>query len=264
MPHSTATHIHADPLPAGRTPSNGRVPVKPSGQCPERSVIPVVPNKIAERIQYYVAHVDPWTDNAASIGLTEEQAADFTTLVTAARAAFDAAYQAREAAKNATTELAVAVQAMHTGTGGGADLIKTIRTYAETTGNPAVYGLAMIPQPKTPGALPPPGLCTDITVTLGQDGAIILTWKCSNPVGASGTSYEIMRSVAGADYTFVDNAGKKRYEDTGVPANASPVTYRITAVRAGVRGPVAQFTVSFGTAGPVVVQTVQTPQTEAA
>ncbi len=57
----------------------------------------IVPRKIVERVMFYQNHLTPWTDNAAAIGLTTQQAGDFALLVIAANNAMNAAEAARDA-----------------------------------------------------------------------------------------------------------------------------------------------------------------------
>jgi hypothetical protein len=116
-------------------------------------------------------------------------------LTTAARAAYNAHLAAQSAARAATENFYDKVRAMHSGAGAGADMIQTIKTYAQTKNDPNVYVLAQIPPPAQGGTTPPPGTPFDFTVGLLQDGSLALKWKCSNPSGTVGTIYEVKRRV---------------------------------------------------------------------
>lgn len=210
----------------------------------------VVPDTRLGKIEFYEAHISPWTTNAAGIGLTPASVTALGTLTTQARAAFNAAEAARLAAKTATQAYYDAVRAMHSGPGAGQDMIDTIRNYAESKGNANVYILAQIPPPADPSTAPPPGTPLDFTVGLLQSGALELKWKCNNPSGTQGTIYEVKRSIGGGAFNFVGATGVKSFTDDTLPSGAMPATYQVTAVRSTARGNPAQFTVNFGIGGP--------------
>lgn len=210
----------------------------------------VVPDSRLGKIEFYEAHITPWTTNAAAIGLTPASVTALGTLTTNARKAFDAAEAARQAAKSATQAYYDAVRAMHNGPGAGADMIDTIRNKAQSTNNPAVYTLAQIPPPATPGTTPPPGTPFGFTVGLLQDGSLELKWKCNNPSGTQGTIYEVKRQIGGGAFSFIGASGVKTFTDDTLSSGSTPATYQITAVRSTARGNPAQFTVNFGTGGP--------------
>lgn len=212
----------------------------------------VPPTKFG-KLQFYEAHIDPWTNNAAAIGLGLPDIADLTTATNEARAAYNGLLIARDAAKAATLNFTDKVATMHGAPGLGSDMIDTIRNFAQSTDDDNVYVLAQIPAPGTPGAVGPPGIPFDFRVGLLQDGSTELTWKCNNPVGARGTVYEIFRADSGNPMAFLNTAGSKSYTDSTLPSNSSPVTYRVTGIRSTLRGNPGQFTVQFGAGGAVQV-----------
>lgn len=212
----------------------------------------IVPENRLERIEFYEAHIAPWTTNAVGIGLTAASVTALGALVTSARNAYNAAEAARQAAKAATQSFYDAVRAMHSNPGAGADMIEQIKNYAQTKNLPNVYTLAQIPPPAVPGVTPPPGTPFDFTVGLLQNGSLELKWKCNNPSGTSGTIYEVARRLGGSTtgpFEYVGPTGVKTIIDDTVPSNAGPVTYQITAIRSTQRGNPAQFTVTFGMGG---------------
>lgn len=206
-----------------------------------------VPNTNLGKIEFYESHLPAWGTNAVAIGLTAAAATNLATLTTAARSAYNAHITAQAAARAATANYYDKVAAMHSGPGAGADMLRTIRAFAQSTNNPNVYVLAQIPPPATPGAVPPPGTPFDFRVELLQNGAVDLRWKCNNPSGASGTVYEVMRRVGSEPFVYMDSPGVRQFTDYAVPAGSGAVTYRVTAVRSTTRGNPAQFTVTFGT-----------------
>lgn len=210
----------------------------------------VVPTSRLGKIEFYEAHIAPWSANAANIGLTPGAVTTLTTLTTAARTAYNAAESARNAAKAATQAFYEAVRAMHSNPGAGADMIDTIRNYAESKNQPNVYTLAQIPPPAAPAPVGPPGTPFDFVVTLLQSGALQLRWKCRNPSNSQGTLYEIMRKTPGSDgFVFIGASGAKTFTDDTLLSGDQPAQYMITAVRSTQRGDPAQFIVNFGVGG---------------
>jgi hypothetical protein len=206
----------------------------------------VVPTNRVARIEFYEAHIAPWTAAAGDIGLTVGEIANITALTEAARASYLAAEEAREASKAATQTFYNAVSQLgKTGSG----LIDTIRVYAEANNNPNVYSLAQIPPPSSGSPIPAPGIPFQPVVTLSQTGAIALNWKCTNPSGASGTIYEVRRQIGSGSFVFVGATGTREFIDDTIPAGSSIVNYQVNGLRSTVRGPVATFNVRFGVGG---------------
>jgi hypothetical protein len=210
----------------------------------------VVPDTRLGKIEFYEAHISPWTANAAGIGLMPASVTALSGLTTTARDKYNDAEAARQAAKAATLAFHDAVRAMHSGPGAGQDMIDTIRNHAETKDDPNVYVLAQIPPPADPSTAPPPGTPFEFRVGLLQNGALELKWKCNNPSGTQGTIYEVKRTIGGGSLNFVGATGVKLFTDDTLPSGSAPVTYQITAIRSTARGNPAQFTVNFGIGGP--------------
>lgn len=206
----------------------------------------VVPNTRLGRIEFYESHLAVWTANATAIGLTEPLVTALGVRVADARAAYNAAEEARAASKAATFNFHLETDGM---ADLGAGLIRTIKNYAETSGNPNVYSLAQIPPPQPPGPTPPPGKPTDLSVGLLQTGALELKWKCDNPAGTYGTVYEVQRRIGSGAFTYVGVSGTRSFTDATLPQGSSSVVYQITAIRSTQSGPVAQFVVNFGVQG---------------
>ena len=209
----------------------------------------VVPDNRLGKIEFYEAHITPWTTNAAAIGLLPAAVTALGAATTNARKAYNDHLAAQAAAKAATNAFYDKVRIMHGSPGFGADMIQTIKTFAQTSNNPNVYVLAQIPPPAQGGTTPPPGTPFDFTVGLLQDGSLELKWKCSNPSGTVGTIYEVLRKVGTGAFSFVGATGVKTFTDDTL-TGASPVMYQITGVRSTARGNPAQFTVHFGVGGP--------------
>lgn len=209
----------------------------------------VIPNTRLGKVEFYEAHITPWTTNAVGIGLTAAAVTALAEAVADARAAYDAHLAAQQAARAATQNFYEKVRLMHSAPGRGSDMLETIKTFARTTDDPNVYILAQIPPPRDPGALPPPGTPFGFTVGLLQNGSLELKWKCSNPPGTYGTIYEVRRQIGGGAFAFVGATGSRTFVDDTLPSGASPATYQVTGVRSTSRGKPAQFTVTFGVGG---------------
>lgn len=217
----------------------------------------VVPTNRLAKIEFYEARIAPWTTNATAIGLTAASVTALGTATVNARKAYDDHIAAQAAAKAATQAYYDSVREMHKAPGAGADMIQTIKTFAQTTDNPNVYVLAQIPAPQAPSTPPPPGTPFELSVGLLGDGSLQLKWKCSNPAGTTGTIYEVRRALAGGSMQFIGASGVKSFVDDLLPSGAAtPVTYQITAVRSTARGNPAQFLVNFGTGGGFTVSAV--------
>lgn len=212
----------------------------------------IVPQNRAARLQFYEAHFAPWTGNAVAIGLTPESVTALGTLTDSCRTAYDNMIAARQASKAATLAFYNTADAMHADPGAGADMIATIKNYAQITDDPNVYVLAEIPAPAVPGVVPPPGRPFDFEVGLGASGAITLGWKCDNPTASTGVYYEVRRQIGDpGDSVIIGTSGERSFTDDTLPASAATavggVVYTITAVRGALRGGDATVLLKFGT-----------------
>lgn len=203
----------------------------------------VVPKKTVDMIQFFENHNVTWSANAVAIGTTAGAVTDLETKTGNARALYTAQSEAKQAMKQATTNLRVAKTAMATA---GAAIIKQIRAKAEMTGD-SVYGLAGIPIPGTPTPVPAPGTPTDFKAQLQPQGEIEVSFKCANPVGGQGTVYEIARKLGdAATFETIATVGTKKFVDDTLPRGTEKVTYGITAIRSTKKGVSGVFTVYFG------------------
>lgn len=192
----------------------------------------IVPDTQQDAINFFSSRMAAWAANATAIGLTTAQVTAFASLVNAAQTKRSAAQVARNASKTATLDLGGAMQSMRTV---GGDLIKTIRAYAETTGNNSVYLLSNIPPVAPPTPLGPPEAPTQVRAVLNSDGQIEIKWDGTR---VGGTSFRVERSitpVAGApsDYALLNVVEERSYLDTQVPQGVAAVSYKIKAQRAG-------------------------------
>lgn len=195
------------------------------------------------KIQFCEAHNDTWTTNAVAIGTTAPAVANLVTLTTTARDAFTAQQVARDAAKDATNNLNIAVRAM---TNAAAEIIKQIKAKAAVSGD-SIYSLASIPVPAIPGPVGELGKPNTFKATLSETGTVELNWKCRQPKSATGTVYTVYRRIGGTgEYQYLGGSGMKKFWDNTLPAGSTEVQYQVQAVRSTSVGPFAQFNVNFG------------------
>lgn len=219
----------------------------------------VVPRDNTGAVTFYEVHAPVWQAEAASIGLTPEDAAAVADAAAAARDAFNQQYAAQQAARAATQAYENAVARLRAA---GAACIAKVRVAATAAGEGGngVYERAQLPMPASPGRLPAPGRPTNFATRLNADGALELTWACDNPSGTAGTVYEIRRRDVAATgesgpLTFVAVAGSKSFLDATVPPGTAVAEYQVTAIRSTRRGSPGRYRVTFaagGTAAPVL------------
>lgn len=214
----------------------------------------VLPKTRTELVTFCEQHVPVFTANAAAIGLTPAQVTAMDNLAKAARTKLTAQAAAKDAAKAATLQFYTAEDTLRDSI---ADLVRIIKTYAETTDNPNVYALAQIPPPSAPTQRPAPGQPTNIRVELLTGGAVAFTWKSTN---ASGGYFVIRRRVAGTQDAFViaGTSDRRSFTDTTIPAGGGPWEYAIQGFRTNVAGAESDhFILSLGAGGAQVQSLAQ-------
>ena len=165
-----------------------------------------VPVKDIECIQFFEFHYPIWNSAPpATIGLTPLQLTALDIATKAARNTFTAQQNAKNAAKAATVNFRTAIGTLRNS---GADLVKAIRAFAQTSNNPAVYSLAQIDPPAPPVPRPAPGQPNDFTVNLSTEGAIVLKWKATNAAASGGVYFNIRRKLSGDVPTIVMKNGQ--------------------------------------------------------
>ncbi|MEO1716609.1 MAG: hypothetical protein AAFR76_05810 [Planctomycetota bacterium] len=209
----------------------------------------VIPNGKAERISFFEIRLNDWAANAAAIGLDTSEATQIAGLTAQARAAFNAAQEARANALSATQTQDDAIDAM---VAYGADLVKTIKAFAETNEDPGVYTTANIPQPRPRTPLGPAPQPQNVTLNLTTTGAISVAWQAET---AGRMAFVIERQtmpVGGSfgDWSIIGTTTTKNFIDETVPAGLERAVYRITAERPGGRSePSESATAYFGRTG---------------
>lgn len=237
-----------------------------------------LPRKQGELIQWAEAHGPLWATAPTTVGLTAALATEYQAAVSATKAAALAAEKARLASKSATQTLDDQVSNLRDLSGA---LIEVIKAFARTTGGEGVYALAGISPPSPPGTVPAPTQPTNLKVALNPTGSLTVTWKATQPEGASNTVYMIKRKLPNqSGYTLVDTVGAKRFTDNTLPIGVDGVSYIVQSKRGEERSPdseavsitfgsVAGGPGGFGQPGTAIVATIggggdETPQSQAA
>jgi hypothetical protein len=107
----------------------------------------------------------------------------------------------------------------------------------------------------TPTPMGPLGQARNFKVVLDPASGIVnLTWKCTNPRGATGAVYQLYRRLGSTgDFQYMGGVGEKKYTDAAVPSGTAQVQYQIQAVRSTSVGPWALCIVNFGTGNSATV-----------
>lgn len=219
----------------------------------------ILPSARVERITFVENHTATWQTVATDIGTTAAAVTALTTKATAARDAYNAHVLAQAQAKAATQAFYDAVASMTTD---ATAIIRQVKAKAALDGN-SVYTTSLLPIPATPTPVPPPGTPMDFKVALQTDGALELKWKCPNPAGASGTTYQVSRKDGTAgEFAMLTTVGARTFVDPTIPAGTPCVTYKVQALRSTALGGAAYFLVNFGVAagtGEVTASVVEVP-----
>ncbi len=199
-------------------------------------------------VSFAAAHVEPFTENAALLGLPPGLLADYTTAVQEARAALIEVEAARQAYKAAAAFAEARCNALSRVMTRAVETID--RTAANAAEPTALYSAALLLPPSTPGVMPPPGPCNGFKAALNSDGSVTISWKCRNPDNAHGTIYHVLRRLPGeSGFTQVALTARKRFKDATLPAGAGQAQYTVQGRRGDALGPVsAIFTVLLGAA----------------
>jgi hypothetical protein len=173
-----------------------------------------------------------------------------------ARALATAQEEAQAAARSATARYNSAVAAVDEA---GATAIMKIRTQAESTDNPHIYSLARIPAIAKRSPVAEPGTPYSLKVELDSNGSLILTWKCKNPKGSTGTTYRLNRSIDDGPFVYLGISGEKEFADNKIPAGAKNILYEIRAMRSTKAGTAEIFPVSLCSNGIATLLKFQSP-----
>lgn len=207
---------------------------------------PTIPETKSGQLEFFETRINAWAASAAQIGLLETQTTQLSSLITAARASYDAAQAAKQALKGLVEVQDADLAAM---TQFGSQLVQTIRAYAVQTGDPQVYATAEIEPRKEPTAIPP-FPASNLTYELTTSGALRLSWDGRL---STGTSYILERAFFNEQgqpqsfeaIAFVDGLS---YTDETIPSGTGNILYQVKALKGETTTqPTAPIFVRFGT-----------------
>lgn len=207
----------------------------------------VLPNTIADEIQFGETHAPVWALGPTVVGLTAAQCTAISAAVVDARKKFNDANSARAASKAATNALTVSMSTMHTLV---ADAVKQIRLFAESTNDNTVYTKAQIPAPAAPTPAPPPMQPVQLGASILPTGALRISFKATDPAAGGATTYLVSRKLTGdTNFTVIGSAGSSRttqgvslprgfkfFDDATLPSGSNNMQYMVQGQRGAVFG----------------------------
>lgn len=184
----------------------------------------------AQVLAYCQVHVEPFTQHAAAIGLSPTALTNFVSATQEHAEAESQLEAARIAYAAAASHVKRTYVAMTTAL---SQSVAMVRQHAVQTRDINVYNLAQVPPIAKRSKMPAPGAVHSARAKLQTNtGAIVLSWKTSNPQNAKGTSYVVRRKLAQEqDFAFVGITGDTSFQDAPLPAGTLSVQYTITAQR---------------------------------
>jgi hypothetical protein len=208
-----------------------------------------MPSKDNAALVWLEAHIERWTSDPASIGLTAAQASELSARITAARQARIDADERHDLAQAATALYHDHAARMKDY---ASALITTIKAFAANASDPSqVRQAAAItaPAPRTPAD--PPEQPAITRARLGGTGTITIDFKGRGPTG---TVWQVQRKRADEtafSYIGTADVATKSFTDTTLPAGTASAAYRVQGVRGSLIGPASfPMTVGLGSAKP--------------
>lgn len=204
----------------------------------------IPPQPKVDQITWFENHLPLWAATPTAFGTSAAAVTALTTVVKAARSAYSAAQSARDLSKAATTAETEAVATMLVP---GRQIVNTMKSFIEASGNTALWGQSGLTPPAGPGVAPTPTAPYAMSATLDSEGNVLVKWKTSQPKGVSGVIYSVRRSIDGGAYTLLDSVGEKKYTDESVPVGTVSVAYVVQAKRGRqFSNPSESLTIRFG------------------
>ena len=187
---------------------------------------PVLPNSREQMIAWFNERAPTWAADPTGIGLTAANVAELVSRVSLAETSLSNATATRTSARDATVVFHNDSDDLR---GFGADLIKLIKAYAESTNDPNVYAAASVPPPAPPTPAGPPDMPTNLAAELLNPFGLGLSWKGS--VSQSAFFGVWRRLDSETDFTLLKSTTNKDFEDRTLPAGVNTVDYYIAAYR---------------------------------
>jgi hypothetical protein len=206
--------------------------------------MPTIPDTYLGKLEFFETHLPIWAVNPVAIGISATQIVELTARTDQARADFDAQVAEKANAINATQIQKDSNAFMYDL---GADLVKTIRAFAQTTDDPNVYTAASIPPPAPPSPPGPPVQPTALNADVLLPFGIGLTWKGST---AQSAYFGVWRRLTGeVNATLIKTTKNKSFDDRTLPDGTASADYYITAYRDNFEVNSATLTIQIGTNG---------------
>lgn len=218
----------------------------------------VLPREDLELINFVNQRADIWNQDPTGLGLSATEVGNLKGLGQTALGSYQAAQAARDASKSATVTLRNDISAMREY---AADLVRTIKAFAENQSNPAaVYAQAQIPPPAAPTPAPLPGRPENFAVVLNADGSVTLSWDALNAAASGGVYFAISRKLPGqSSFTQIGGAAgittenrRAFFTDASIPVSAAAqgAQYIVQGFRGTRGGPTSDaIVVQFGVDG---------------
>ncbi|HRJ27599.1 MAG TPA: hypothetical protein PLO61_08845 [Fimbriimonadaceae bacterium] len=186
----------------------------------------VLPRTQAETIQWVSTRIEPWTEQATTLGLDPAQVAELTDTLTETEEAYAALHAAKAALQQAQLAFELKYQELRRRT---STSIQAIRAKAQATSNPGLYAEGSVPPPAKPSKSGSPPAPTELTSTLTNDGFIRLDWKARLQ---DSPFFTIYRQLPGeTTFTLLGTSGARQFVDPTLPAGTEFVSYKVVAHR---------------------------------
>lgn len=218
----------------------------------------VLPREDLALINFVNQHAEIWNLDPEGVGLTTQAVTNLKGFGQTALGSYQAAQAARDASKSATVTMRNDVSVMRDY---AADLIRTIKAYAENQNNPsAVYAQAQIPPPAAPAPAPLPGRPENFAVVLNADGSVTISWDAINASASGGVYFAVSRKLPGQSaFTQIGGAAgittenrRAFFTDASIPVSAAAqgAQYIVQGFRGTRGGPTSDaVVVQFGVDG---------------
>ncbi len=187
-----------------------------------------VPETQQDAIDFFATRIGDWAKGPAAIGLTSDQVTEVQSRLAEVQARLVEAHAARIAARRSTLALNDAMRNLRSF---GGDLVKTIRTFAETNNDPSVYSASGIPPVADPTPAPPPAMPTQVRATITALGTISIEWRGRR---SGGVQFIVERrdtpvNAPPGPWRFVAVTPANETDDDTVPPGLASVAYRVWA-----------------------------------
>lgn len=197
-----------------------------------------------DQLTWFETHTPAWAATPEEFGLPPARAEDVRNKTLAAREAYRAAQEARQAWRNAIRTQDEALAGLLEA---GRDAVKMMKSFIADSGDTTLWGRAGLTPDSPRGTAPDPTAPFDLSASLDAEGSLVVRWATRQPPGISGVIYSVRRSIDGGEFVLVDAVGEKEFIDDTIVPGTHQVSYTILAKRGRQTSPLsAALTVRFG------------------